>query len=465
MKTYTKIFAALALGTCTIGGIKAQNVAPFQNGDRVTFLGNSITDGGHYHSYIWLYYMTHFPKMKLTLYNVGVGGDRVDQMSDRFEPEILPKNPTVLVLTWGMNDTGYGDWLKPNAAELGKNAVDLAETRFAAFEPKLKAASNIKKIFIGGSPYDETTTSNMQNKWPGKAAALKQLIDFQSADAKKNGWGFVDFYDPMTAINLREQKLDPAFSLTPNDRVHPDNDGHMVMAYLFLKTQGLANKVVADVAIDAPAGKVSKSVNCAVSNVTALPNGTSFDYLANSLPYPLDTLTRGWMQKKTQAGAAKLVPFMEEFNTEKLLVKGLKAGNYQLVIDGDAICNYTAQQLANGVNLAEQMNTPQYQQAIQLREMNEERWEIERRFRMYAYVEFNLMNKKGLLYADNRAAMDTLKKAAVKDVFMNGNKETYSKAQFKSIRDAWQKEMNVLVDEIYANNKPLKRHIEIKLLN
>lgn len=38
------------------------------------FLGNSITDGGHYHSYIWLYYMTRFPYMDLRVMNAGIGG-------------------------------------------------------------------------------------------------------------------------------------------------------------------------------------------------------------------------------------------------------------------------------------------------------------------------------------------------------------------------------------------------------
>lgn len=55
----------------------------------------------------------------------------------------------------------------------------------------------------------------------------------------------------MTEINKREQVKNPTFSLTPNDRIHPDNDGHMVMAYLFLKDQGLTNKPVADVEVDA----------------------------------------------------------------------------------------------------------------------------------------------------------------------------------------------------------------------
>ncbi|WP_432327281.1 hypothetical protein ACRQ5D_27590 [Mucilaginibacter sp. P25] len=59
------------------------------------------------------------------------------------------------------------------------------------------------------------------------------MIDFQQAAAKRNNWGYVDFYHPMTEINLREQAKDSTFSLTPNDRVHPDNDGHLVMAYLF----------------------------------------------------------------------------------------------------------------------------------------------------------------------------------------------------------------------------------------
>ncbi|MGO3653801.1 MAG: hypothetical protein ACTJFN_05470, partial [Sphingobacterium sp.] len=41
----------------------AQQISPFGDGDRVVFLGNSITDGGHYHSFIWLYYLTRFPDM------------------------------------------------------------------------------------------------------------------------------------------------------------------------------------------------------------------------------------------------------------------------------------------------------------------------------------------------------------------------------------------------------------------
>ena len=44
----------------------------------------------------------------------------------------------------------------------------------------------------------------------------------------------------MVALNQQYQQKDPTFTLCGSDRIHPDNDGHMVMAYLFLKAQGFA---------------------------------------------------------------------------------------------------------------------------------------------------------------------------------------------------------------------------------
>jgi lysophospholipase L1-like esterase len=443
----------------------AQKVAPFKAGDRVVFVGNSITDGGHYHSYIWLYYMTHFPNMRITCFNAGIGGDAIGQIYNRFDDDVLAKNPTVLTLTWGMNDTGYFEWYRPDAKEfMDKKLLD-SYKYYGLVEDKLKQRPNIRKIIIGGSPYDETTKFTTKNLYPHKTAAFTKVIDFQLAAAKKNGWGFVDFYHPMMAINLREQAKDSTFSLTPNDRVHPDNDGHLVMAYLFLKAQGLEDKVVADININAKNKQVSRSVNCRITNVIAAADSLSFNYLANSLPYPIDTIPRSWGNHKKQSEALKLVPFTNAFNKELLMVKGLKSGNYNLLIDGEQMGTWPAQQFADGINMAEITAAPQYQQAIQIRELNEERWEIERRLRMYAWMEFDFLKGKNMLYKDNNAAMDTVKKYAVKDLFVNGNKDNYTRARYKSLRDAWQKEMNVLTDQIYAINKPQTHRIEIVATN
>ena len=77
MRTNRWLFSLACMLSVFVCGNAQKTPSPFQRGDRVVFLGNSITEGGHYHSYIWLYYMTHFPNLPLRMYNGGIGGDCV----------------------------------------------------------------------------------------------------------------------------------------------------------------------------------------------------------------------------------------------------------------------------------------------------------------------------------------------------------------------------------------------------
>ena len=62
--------------------LQAQTTIPrFEEGERVVFVGNSITHGGHYHSFIWLYYMTRFPDKPITIMNAGIGGESAWDMN------------------------------------------------------------------------------------------------------------------------------------------------------------------------------------------------------------------------------------------------------------------------------------------------------------------------------------------------------------------------------------------------
>jgi hypothetical protein len=61
--------------------------------------------------------------------------------------------------------------------------------------------------------------------------------------------------------------------------------------------------------------------------------------------------------------ALALVPFMRELNEEKLVVIGLAAGDYELTIDDQVVGRYTADALRAGVDLADNAQTPQYQQS------------------------------------------------------------------------------------------------------
>lgn len=83
-------------------GLFSQSVSQFKQGESVVFLGNSITDGGHYHSFIWLYYMTRFPNRDLRILNAGIGGNTALDMYKRLDGDVFSKNPTTLVVTFGI---------------------------------------------------------------------------------------------------------------------------------------------------------------------------------------------------------------------------------------------------------------------------------------------------------------------------------------------------------------------------
>ena len=103
-----RIITLLMAGILSVSAM-AQSIPQFRAGEKVALVGDSITHGGHYHSYIWLYYMTRFPNMPVTIYNCGVGGDTAGDMLARWAYDVEAKNPTYVTLTFGMNDTGYMD--------------------------------------------------------------------------------------------------------------------------------------------------------------------------------------------------------------------------------------------------------------------------------------------------------------------------------------------------------------------
>ena len=387
--------------------LQAQTTIPrFEEGERVVFVGNSITHGGHYHSFIWLYYMTRFPDKPITIMNAGIGGESAWDMKDRLDYDVFNRKPTYVTLTFGMNDTGYDIYMKDDAKELSKQRIAKSLESYREIEERLLAKNKIKKVLIGGSPYDETSRFNnfiLHNK----NNAILKIIDAQRTSAKKNGWGFVDFNQPMREISRKEQEADSTFTFCRIDRIHPDNDGQMVMAYLFLKAQGLAGDEVSSVSIDAYHSSVITHKNCKISKLKKNGADLTFDYLAYALPYPLDSISRsGWGNKRSQRDAMQLVPFMEEFNQERFQVTNLEKGMYRLTIDNQFIDNLSSEKLANGVNLADYPNTPQYQQAAKIMYLNEERFEVEKRFREYLWTEYSFLKKEGLLFADDQKAID-----------------------------------------------------------
>ena len=450
--------------TILAAGVTANaQVQPFKTGDRITFVGNSITEAGYYESYVWLYYMLHFPGRRIIIFNRGIGGDRAQNIYDRFDDDVVTADPTVICLTFGMNDSGYYEFLAANADSTAK--VHLEQTRhyFGLLQQKLKALPNVRKIMIGGSLYDETAKIK-GNYFPGKSKVMEQMVGFQEQAAKDNHWGWVDLFHPMTAITLEQQKTDSVFTLTGKDRIHPGNAGHFVMAWLFLKAQGLDTLPVADMSIDGNRLHTDREGNCQITNLASVSghSGIRFDYLANSLPYPADTVPRLWDNPQRQSDAIRVLPFYTSFNREMLRIAHLEKGKYELAIDGRTIGRWSDADLGEGINLAAMTNTPEHEQAMVVLQLNEDRMALESKLRAYYWLQFDYLRDLGLKFKDDQAALDSVNTAASKNWAVASKRDNYRAARYPAVRASWQKQIDMLVNEIYTVNQPRTHHIEIK---
>lgn len=456
-----KILLMAVASVCLAWSAQAQTVKPFEEGERAVFLGNSITDGGHCHSYIWLYYMTRFPEMNIRIFNGGIGGDTAFDMNKRLDGDIFSMKPTSLMVTFGMNDSGYYEYNGDNAKEFGEKKYQESINSFQQMEKRFKGLPDTRIVMVGTSPYDETAQIKDNTVFKKKNETMKRLVSYQQESATKNGWEFTDLNAPMVALNQQFQQKDPSFTLCGNDRIHPDNDGHMVMAYLFLKAQGFAGKGVADMEINANKKQAVKAESCTVTNIKKIGKDLSFDYLAEALPYPLDTIARGWGQKKSQAEAIKVVPFMEEMNREMLKVTGLN-GKYKLLIDDEEVGTWDASDLAKGINLAAESKTPQYQQALAVMHLNEYRWELEKTFREYIWCQFGFFQQQGLLFANDRKAIEVMDENVEKNIWLKGRRDMYSKLMFEAVRDTRLEEIELFTNKIYEVNKPVVRKFVLR---
>jgi hypothetical protein len=111
---------------------------------------------------------------------------------------------------------------------------------------------------------------------------------------------------------------------------------------------------VARFSIKATDGTVTGTNNCQIDQVKAGSGSVSFNYSANSLPFPIE----GWYRQPLT-----WIPFTKDLNQEVFQVTDLPAGNYDVQIDGKTVTTCTADELAAGVNMSENEKTPEYQQA------------------------------------------------------------------------------------------------------
>ena len=356
-------------------------VPRFQSGDRWCVLGDSITHGGFYHRYVELFYLTRFPSLQLDVTNCGIAGDTAAGGEKRLAWDCLNAKPTVGTVMFGMNDVSR--WLyepAANGAGIEQQRAKSAETYDKTMRRLIQALrdSGAKVVCILPSPFDDTADLPATNA-PGCNAALVKFGQQVRAIAREFQIPVVDFNFPLASINAEKQKLDPHFTIIGPDRVHPKEPGHLIMAAEFLKSQELMG-LVSRIEIDAAAQRAGALENCEVSDLSVKPEAVSFTCLEKALPFPIPEAAKP---------ALELIPFVQDFSQETLRVTGLADGDYELKIDAQTVRTFTATDLAAGVNLALEKNTPQYQQALAVQAALGKKWSAGDKIRTIAYIEFS----------------------------------------------------------------------------
>jgi endoglucanase len=354
----------------------------FTSGDRICFVGNSITNNGLFHNNILLYHTTRFPKQTITMFNCGVSGDVTSGVLKRMDEDILIHKPTVAVIMLGMNDVRrilYGS-ISPSAdtLKLRAQAVDGYKVRMEKII-KLFLDKEIRLILQKPTIYDQTAEIETKNNF-GVNDVLKSCADFIGNMSEKYEVPVVDYWAILNKINTKLQAANPAATILSIDRVHPAATGHMVMAYQFLKAEG-APKYVSRIYLDVNETKSNeKSYNCTISKIKKNSGKLRFNVKEKALPFPVVS---------DQMEAMQLTPFTEELNVELLKISGLLKGIYELQIDNVTIDTLSSEQLKNGVNLSVYSQTPQFQQALKVQKVVREMREKEAYLRGAKFIEYN----------------------------------------------------------------------------
>jgi lysophospholipase L1-like esterase len=329
-----------------------------KDGDTVVFLGDSITHQCLYTQYIEDFFYTRYPKLHIHFHNSGVGGDRAKDALTRFDEDVANYKPNYVTILLGMNDGSYRDFDKAvfdtyqqdmttvldKIAALGATAIPMTPTMF----------DSRSKVMKGDNAEPRNTYYN------GVLALYGQWLHEQ---AQNRGLGFVDMFSPLNNLTIATRKKTPNFTMIP-DGVHPAAPGQVVMATAILEDI-VPRSSVTQITVDDKAGKLTPTAaGGKITDFNGTDTNVSFTFAAEKLPWVLPPdAQEGY--KMTHAG--------HHFSNEKVSVRGLKPGKYDLKIDGETVGSYASGQLAFGVELEENAKTPQYQQALKVALLNQQR--------------------------------------------------------------------------------------------
>jgi lysophospholipase L1-like esterase len=306
-----------------------------QPNDNLAMMGDSITAQHLYSAFIEDYLLMCQPTSGQSVCQFGFVDEGVGEAINRLPFTVLPFKPTVVTTCYGTNDGLYFG--------LNDGIANSYRTGQTALVEALKKAG--ARVIIVGSPkcVDPSTFKNAHTSADAYNKNLAALAAIAKDVAAKEGVIYADVFDPMvTAIAKEKAQYGPTFNMG-GDGFSPGPDGHLVMAYAFLKAMGCDGNI-GTITVDCGAKQATGTPG---QEITSYQNGT---VTVKSTRYPFCFAGRIDTPDATPAAVLRNVPFNEELNRYLLVVKNLNAPKGK-VTWGGATKEYTAAELEKGINL------------------------------------------------------------------------------------------------------------------
>ena len=205
----------------------------FQSGGKVLFIGDSITDcgrrdehaplGNGYVSRIVELITAKYPERRIDYVNKGIGGDVVEGLEQRWDADVITEKPDWLSIKIGINNAS-------RQLTAGLRTEEYLPRWEACYRRILSRATDEldAELFMFEIFYVATDVAEPR-PMPVDAynEVIHRLADEFNARLVKTSDAF------QHAVIARPEKL-----WTTQDGVHPNPEGHMLMALEFLKHTG-----------------------------------------------------------------------------------------------------------------------------------------------------------------------------------------------------------------------------------
>jgi lysophospholipase L1-like esterase len=333
---FMAIFLAGLAEFSTLSSAEPTPAANVKSGDVVAVCGDSITEQHIYSADIEAYIAMCKPVAGARTEQFGWSGETAAGFLQKMPQFMLPFGANVATTFYGMNDGHYAPLTDETAGWYRKNQI-------AVIKNLKKAAVH---FIVLGSPgaVDFDTFRHSPAKAEMYNKTLAGLRDIDRDIAAREKVAFADVHQEMIDVMTKAKaKYGKSYAFAGPDGVHPGANGHLVMAYAFLKALGFDGNIgtitvdLAGNTATATDGHKILSTNAGAVDVES----TRYPYCFTGDPKTSDATT----------GVIEFFPFNDDLNRFMLVVHNAGAGKLKVTF-GNSSKVFSAADLDKGINLA-----------------------------------------------------------------------------------------------------------------